>query len=133
MHINNVPVTAAARKRVALRAGYYCAYCLAQDDGSFIGFEIDHIISRKHRGTNDDENLAYSCPACNRHKGTDIASISWEDGQKIIRFFNPRIDIWSEHFRLSGGFIEPMTEIGKVTVFIFQFNNRIRLPDRGIF
>ena len=130
---NNTPVTTAARKRVALRAGYGCEYCLAQDLSSFIGFEIDHIISRKHRGSNDDDNLVYPCPACNRNKGPDIASIDWDNQRVITRFFNPRTDIWSEHFKLSGSFIEPLTAIGKVTVVIFLFNDRIRLPDRGIF
>lgn len=132
MPINNLPVSATTRKRVAQRAAYICEYCLAQDERSFIGFEIDHIISRKHNGSNDEKNLAYACPDCNRNKGTDIASIDWNN-QEIVRFFNPRADIWSEHFRLSGGFIEPITVIGKVTVDIFRFNDKVRLPDRGLF
>lgn len=132
MLINNTPVSAAVRKWVAQRGFYTCEYCLAQDESSFIGFEVDHIISRKHRGSNDETNLAYACPDCNRNKGTDIASIDWNNDQ-IVRFFNPRSDIWSEHFRLSGGFIEPLTVIGKVTVDIFRFNDKVRLPDRGVF
>jgi hypothetical protein len=132
MPINNLPVSASVRKRVAQRASYSCEYCLSQDESSFIGFEIDHIISRKHNGSNDESNLAFACPDCNRNKGTDIASIDWNN-QDIVRFFNPRTDIWAEHFRLSGGFIEPITIIGKVTVDIFRFNDKVRLPDRGIF
>ena len=131
MPINSTPVSAAIRRRVAQRAAYTCEYCLAQDTNSFLGFEIDHIISRKHNGSNEESNLAYACPDCNRNKGTDIASIDWYD-QQIVRFFNPRTDIWAEHFRLSNGFIEPVTAVGKVTVDIFRFNDKIRLPDRGI-
>ncbi|MFD2574082.1 HNH endonuclease [Spirosoma soli] len=132
MPTNNTPVSLTARKRVAQRASYICEYCLEQDENSFIGFEIDHIISRKHKGSNDESNLAYTCPDCNRNKGTDIASIDWSS-QEIVRFFNPRTDIWAEHFRLSGGFIEPLTPIGKVTVDIFRFNDRVRLPDKDVF
>lgn len=132
MPTNNIPVSAIVRKRVAHRASYICEYCLAQDERSFIGFEVDHIISRKQNGSNEDSNLAYSCPDCNRNKGTDLASIDWNT-REIVRFFNPRTDIWAEHFRLSEGFIEPITIIGKVTVDIFRFNDKIRLPDRGIF
>lgn len=132
MPTNNVPVTAPVRRRVAQRAVYTCEYCFAQDENSFIGFEVNHIISRKHNGSNEESNLAYACPDCNRDKGTDIASIDW-DNQQIVRFFNPRTDIWPEHFRLSSEFIEPLTAIGKVTVAIFRFNDKIRLFDRGIF
>lgn len=132
MSTNNSSVLASTRRLVAERANYACEYCLAEDVGSFIGFEVDHIISRKHRGSNDATNLAYACPDCNRSKGSDIASIDWEN-REIVRFYNPRTDIWAEHFRLAGGFIEPLTPIGKVTVDILRFNDKIRLPDRGIF
>ena len=132
MPINNLPVPLSTRRYVAQRAAYICEYCLAQDEYSFIEFEVDHIISPKHGGSNDDDNLAYACPDCNRNKGTDIASINWEN-REIIRFFNPRTDIWAERFRLITGFIEPLTIIGKATVDIFRLNDKIRFPDRGIF
>lgn len=40
---------------------------------------------------------------------------------------------WAEHFKLAGGFIESLTSVGKVTVDIFRFNDKVRLPDRGLF
>lgn len=105
MSTNNSSVPASTRRLVAERANYACEYCLAEDVGSFIGFEVDHIISRKHRGSNDATNLDYACPDCNRSKGSDIAFIDWEN-REIVRFYNPRTDIWAEHFRLAGGFID---------------------------
>ena len=33
------------------------------------------------------------------------------------------IDNWSEHFFLDGAIIKPMTDIGKVTALILNFNN----------
>jgi hypothetical protein len=86
---NYVPLT--VRKQVALRAGYSCEYCLLPEAHSFIGYEVDHIISLKHGGSSNEANLAYSCPDCNRNKGSDIASIDWETMQ-ITRFLNPRVD-----------------------------------------
>jgi HNH endonuclease len=42
---------------VAERALYKCEYCLLQEKVSFYSFQIDHIISIKHAGTNELENL----------------------------------------------------------------------------
>jgi len=60
------------RRRVATRADYLCEYCLIHKDDTFLGCEIDHIISLKHGGTNDEDNLAHACAFCNRQKGSDI-------------------------------------------------------------
>lgn len=122
-------VPTALRKQVALRASYVCEYCLLPEIDSYYGFEIDHIISLKHDGPSIASNLAYSCPDCNRHKGSDLASIDWYTNQ-IVRFFNPRIDFWNEHFRFVGGLIEPITVIGKVTAKIFKFNEGERPDER---
>ena len=133
MQINNEPVSKVARQLVRQRANFQCEYCLLNEKRSFIGFEVDHIISRKHRGSNDPNNLAYSCGDCNRNKGTDIASIDWNNNNQITRFYNPRIDLWAEHFRLSNTVIESLTSIGEVTITIFRFNDQIRLTNRGRF
>ena len=63
------------------------------------GCEVDHVISRKHGGITDLFNLAFSCARCNRAKGTDVGSISRSTGA-FVRFFNPRIEPWQEHFTL---------------------------------
>ncbi len=73
---------------VATRAMYKCEYCLLPDKVSFYNFQIDHIISVKHGGTNELENLAYCCPDCNYFKGADVGSIL--ENSKLIRFYNPR-------------------------------------------
>src|ERR1700678_1489146 len=36
-------------------------------------------------------------PLCKRYKGSDIASV--DRAGHSVRFFNPRRDIWDEHFR----------------------------------
>jgi 5-methylcytosine-specific restriction endonuclease McrA len=47
------------RDFVASRAIYKCEYCLLLEKVSFYSFQIDHIISIKHGGTNELENLSY--------------------------------------------------------------------------
>ena len=75
-----------------------CEYCLLHRTDAVLPHEIDHVISRKHRGTGEPGNLAFACYLCNRYKGRDIASINPRTGQ-LARLLHPRQDRWSEHFR----------------------------------
>lgn len=95
------------------------------------GCHIDHIISLKHGGENSSENLAYACLPCNLNKGADLGSINPKTGE-LVRFFNPRRDQWSEHFCFNDALIEPLTDIGEVTVRIFQFNTKDRILERKL-
>jgi hypothetical protein len=74
------------------------------------------------------ENLANACMHCNRHKGSDLGSISRVTGQ-FVRFYNPRTDRWNEHFYLNSGRIEASSDIGEVTARVLEFN----LPERVLF
>src|SRR2546428_827785 len=76
----------------------------------------------------DAANLAYACAVCNRTKGSDIGSIS--ASHDFIRFFNPRLDRWAEHFVLEQPVIQALTDVGEVTARILQFNTRVRLHER---
>ena len=117
------------RHLVATRADYLCEYCLIAEADTFFSCQVDHIISLKHGGGTEPENLAYACAFCNRHKGSDIASITLETG-RLVRFYNPRADRWADHFRLNGDVIEPLTEIGEATARILGFNSRERIFER---
>jgi hypothetical protein len=117
------------RRLVALRAEHLCEYCLIHEEDTFYGCEVDHIISLKHGGPTEAENLAYACAICNRQKGSDIGSIERGTGE-FSRFFNPRIDRWGEHFRLEETMIQPQTRIGEVTARILGFNHSDRLLER---
>ncbi len=91
---------------------------LAQKIAGF-SFEIDHIISIKHGGNSDPNNLAYCCPICNGFKGSDVGT--YANGQ-LVRFYNPRTDDWFAHFSLENGWIIGLYPIGEATVVIFGFN-----------
>jgi hypothetical protein len=122
-------VSTELRRLVAEHADYLCEYCLIAEEDTFYGCEVDHIISAKHGGATEAYNLAYACAFCNRHKGSDIASLSTETGT-LVRFFNPRVDRWAEHFQPDGFDINPATEIGKVTARILHFNDEERVLER---
>ena len=116
------------RQIVANRAKLLCEYCLIAEADTFYGCEVDHIISIKHGGSSDLNNLAYACAFCNRAKGSDIGSIS--TAGEFTRFFNPRADLWTEHFRKDGAMIRPLSTVGEVTLRIFQFNDSARIHER---
>ena len=97
-------VSATLRRLVTQRAGNKCEYCQFPQTASLFAFEMEHIIAEKHDGITEAGNLALSCPCCNRFKGTDLGSIDPETGQ-LTAFFNPRLQQWSDHFRLEEGII----------------------------
>ncbi|MDQ3132501.1 MAG: HNH endonuclease [Acidobacteriota bacterium] len=117
------------RNLVEKRAGENCEYCLISIEDTYFGGEIDHIIGIKHGGATESDNLTFACQPCNRNKGSDLGSIS-TGTKNLVRFFNPRTDKWSEHFRLNGARIEFLTEIGEVTARILGFNELERLQER---
>jgi hypothetical protein len=118
-------VSAALRRRIRQRAHRRCEYCLMHEDDAVLPYEPDHIIAVKHWGRTLEDNLAWSCFACNRFKGSDIASVDLETG-RIVPLFNTRTGVWTEHSRLERGRVIPLTPEGRVTEHILQFN----LPER---
>ena len=76
-------------------------------------------------------NLALACFFCNRNKGSDLGSVRDSDDPTLVRFYNPRTDLWDEHFEFdSEWYILPKTDIGRVTVRIFGFNAEYRILER---
>jgi len=71
---------------------------------------------------------------CNRNKGTDFASIL-PDTKEIIRLYDPRTDIWQNHFRFREGdpaYIEAITMVGIVTERMLGFNTPEQLEKRRV-
>jgi hypothetical protein len=64
-------------------------------------------------------------------EGTDIASLSLRAGQ-LVSLFNPRKERWSEHFRLDGAIIEPLTAEGEVTARLLKLNLDKRIVERRL-
>jgi hypothetical protein len=122
-------VPAILRRLVVDRAANLCEYCLIHEDDTFLGCQIEHIISEKHGGLTVESNLALACVFCNRAKGTDIATVLPPDA-RLSRLFNPRIDRWSDHFQLNDLQLQPLTDIGRATVSLLGLNTPDRLLER---
>lgn len=122
-------VSAELRRIVESRANGQCEYCLIHESDTFLGCQVDHIISEKHGGPTEADNLAIACTYCNQSKGTDIGSLA-SSNREFTRFFNPRTDDWENHFSLKGAVIEPLSPIGQTTANILQFNKVERVIER---
>jgi hypothetical protein len=116
------------RDRVWSRAGGCCEYCQLPQQHDPLPFHVEHIISRKHRGRSAANNLALCCASCNLHKASNIAGIDEATGD-LTRLFNPRVDVWIEHFSWVGPELIGVTPIGRTTVNVLVMNHfeRIRL------
>lgn len=121
----------ALRRLVAKRARYRCEYCLFHEDDAYFPHQVDHIISRKHGGRSEPENLAYACFRCNVWKGSDIGSLDPQTG-RIVPLFHPRRQRWSAHFVLRGFIIEPLTAEGEVTARLLKLNLDKRVAERRL-
>ena len=118
------------RDFVANRADFRCEYCRIHSQNSFFAFHIDHIISLKHGGITSPDNLAYTCQICNLSKGSDIATFL-ENPTEPIRFFNPRMDYWTEHFFAhETGLLESKTDVGAATIKILDLNHPDSIIER---
>jgi hypothetical protein len=114
---------------VRRRAGARCEYCLVPEAVTLVAHEVDHVVARKHRGSDDISNLALSCTLCNKCKGTDLTTVDPETGD-LTPLFNPRRDRWSDHFRLDGALIVGRTAVGRSTVILLQLNRPERINER---
>jgi hypothetical protein len=123
-------IPAALRRLVEQRAGYRCEYCLWLASLSLISHEVDHVIAEKHGGATVADNLAFACWYCNRRKGTDLGSFDPQTG-KFSFLFNPRTQVWSEHFVMLADFsLLGLTPEGRTTVSLLQLNDQKRIAER---
>lgn len=127
--MTRVYVAAALRRLVGERAGGRCEYCLVPESVTFLAYEPDHIVAQKHGGATVAENLALCCPLCNKHKGTDLASVDPETAV-IALLYHPRRDRWSGHFRWVGYRLEGISPTGRATMRLLQLNRPERLDER---
>ena len=122
-------IPAELRSQVIERAGGCCEDCRMRIEDRLLPFEIDHIITEKHGGVTDGDNLCIACYRCNSFKGSDIASADPETGDATF-LYHPRQQRWEDHFQLVDAVIEPLTPEGRVTAFLLRFNMPIHVAQR---
>lgn len=57
------------RQLVRDRANNCCEYCGRPQSSSTFPLQVEHVIPKKHDGTDEDSNLALACMDCNLAKG----------------------------------------------------------------
>ncbi len=123
---------ATVRDLVRRRAGDRCEYCrLKQEHLPFSTFHIEHIIPRKHGGSDDPSNLALACDRCNAYKGSNLTGIDPDTGA-LIPLFSPRVHAWDDHFVLSDVTIVGLTAMGRTTVRVLNMNDARRIQLRAM-
>ena len=117
---------------VAERARHLCEYCHAPEAVCNFPFEVDHFIPLSRGGPKELENLVLACRSCNAYKA--FHQIGLIETEEAARLFDPRRDIWEEHFRFNSETfeIEGLTEIGIGTVNRLQINNSAQIQARSL-
>ncbi len=121
----------ATRQRVREAAGDACGYCLSPQRLVMSKLEIEHIIPRARGGSDEESNLWLSCGLCNRYKGTQVEAADPLMGD-AVPLYNPRINIWYEHFSWStdGAKIVGLTPTGRATIVALNLNNEVAVEVR---
>ena len=98
--------------------------------GRLVGFQIDHIIAKKHDGTDDDDNLCLACYECNIYKGSNVATLDPETGN-ATKLFHPRQQYWDNHFSINDDArILGLTLEGRATIRVLRINDEERVKQR---
>src|SRR6266571_6254680 len=125
------------RAQVRRRARFRCEYCQFPERFAGLRFQLDHVIARQHAGPTKLANLALACFRCNSHKGPNLSGIDSQSA-KMVRLFNPRGDVWVEHFAWDGPRLLGLTPIGRATIAVLRINRqdavlvRMALLEEGI-
>jgi len=123
---------ATTRRLVRNRGNDRCEYCgLRQDQSPLAVLHIEHILPKKHGGSDDDSNLALACIDCNLFKSSNIAGRDPETLQ-LTELFNPRTQNWDEHFERRGIFIFGRTDVGRTTIEVLNMNSDEALELRSV-
>lgn len=123
------------RKLVWRRARDRCEYCLIPQVATpYFTFHVEHSIAIQHLDAIADlSHLALACNRCNAYKGPNLSSIDPET-QQIVLLFNPRLDLWRDHFELRNGEVVGLSPTGRATVRLLNMNapHRVELREEWL-
>ena len=111
------------RLLLKIRARYLCEYCLCPEKYNPDPFPSDHIIPESKGGTDDLINRALACWGCNGLKSDCTEAIDPVTG-KLAPLYNPRQDVWADHFRWEESFtlLIGISPTGRATVSKLELN-----------
>jgi 5-methylcytosine-specific restriction endonuclease McrA len=124
-------VSQALRKRVAEAARFRCGYCQIQQIVVAYPLHVEHIVPEAIGGSSVEENLWLACSVCNNAKGVQTTGQDPLTRQEVT-LFNPRKQIWSEHFAWSADGVQiiGLTPTGRATVVALRLNTPFRIQSR---
>jgi 5-methylcytosine-specific restriction endonuclease McrA len=122
-------IPARLRQLVLRRSGGRCEYCRLSQVGQEATFHIDHIKPVSAGGETAADNLALACVSCSLRKAARETSVDSETGE-IVPIFNPRADVWTEHFRWQEARLIGTTAIGRATIDLLDLNRPVILAIR---
>jgi len=116
-------VNVQTRRSVEARAQGRCEYCRCPADHTPDDFAAEHIIPRSGGGTDDLDNLAWSCQGCNNRKFTATQAVDPETAAEVM-LYHPRRHMWSDHFRWSDDWLTliGVSPIGRATIVRLNLN-----------
>lgn len=123
-------ISPALRELVVQRARGLCEYCQTPM-AIVIEMEIDHIQPESLGGETSPENSCLACISCNTRKHDAITGIDPETGHSVP-LFNPRLQIWGEHFRWNdnGTLLIGLTPTGRATTSRLKINRDVVVKAR---
>ena len=120
------------RQFVRMRGRQRCEYCrLHESDQPLLSFHIEHIVARKHHGSDDPDNLAWACLECNAGKSSNLSGRDFVT-RRVVVLFNPRRQRWSRHFAWDGPQLAGLTPCGRATVDVLNINAPHRIDLRRL-
>jgi hypothetical protein len=111
------------KRQVAERAKDRCEYCRCPASHSPSDFSVEHIYPQIQGGSDDLDNLAWSCQGCNQRKFTAVSGTDPMTAKKE-RLFHPRLSRWEQHFEWSEDTLQIVgkTPTGRTTTERLKLN-----------
>ncbi|MDF5708835.1 MAG: HNH endonuclease signature motif containing protein [Nostoc sp. S4] len=125
-----VTISAALRRLVIQRAGDRCEYCSLSQTGQAATFHIDRITPVVAGGTTTANNLALACVSCSLRKAAR-QMVEDPETQEKVPIFNPRQQLWKEHFQWNSVQVVGLTATGRATINALKMNRAIMLAIRA--
>lgn len=126
----STPISASLRRLVIQRAGNRCEYCGLSQVGQEATFHIDHVTPVVAGGETVENNLALACVSCSLHKSARQMVKDPQTGE-TVKIFNPRQQIWKEHFEWDGVRVIGLTATGRATIDALRMNRALILAIRA--